>query len=97
MVLVARDSMEVRVHASPVGEHLFLVVQIPIGTKVVGEIDSLVNRRRGGRRLRGPGAPVLLGSHSCQLEKKGKKGKKGQYSNRRNEGGSAVWVLRLAN
>jgi hypothetical protein len=69
MVLIARDSVEVGVHASPVGEHLFLVVQIPIRTKVVSEIDAFVNLRRGCVRLRGPGEPVLLGSHSCQFEK----------------------------
>lgn len=70
MVLVARDSVEVRVHAHPVGEHLLLVVQISIGTKVVSEIDSLVNLRRGGGKLRGPGAPVLPGSHRAIEEKR---------------------------
>ena len=63
MVLVARDSVEVRVHTHPVGKHLFLVVQISIGAEVVSEIDSLVNLRRGGGRLRGPDAPVLPCSH----------------------------------
>lgn len=68
MVLVARDSVEVGVHAHPVGEHLLLVVEIAVGAKVVGEIDSLVDSRRGGAGLRGPGAPVLAAPHSCLSE-----------------------------
>lgn len=85
MVLVARDSVEVGVHANPVGEHLLLVVEIPIGAEVVSEIHSLVDLRRGGGgRLRGP---VLPGSHRCQSEKR--EGKEGEREGgRRNKGGS---------